>query len=53
MYENGNKELSLKAAEYVLKQGQEALEYFDDGWNWSCALEDIDRWISQKKELVT
>ena len=53
IYERGNKEFALRAAEYALKQGQEVLEYFDDGWNWSCALEDIDRWISQKKELVT
>lgn len=53
MHENGNKALALRAAEYVHRKGQEALEYFDDGWSWSCALEDIDRWISCKKEPVT
>lgn len=50
LYENGDKEPALSAAEYILEKGQSALEYFDDGWDWSCALEDIDKWISNKKE---
>ncbi|HAT3844134.1 TPA: hypothetical protein JBF46_00880 [Legionella pneumophila] len=53
VYKNGHKELAFRVAEYVLKQGQEALDNFDDDWSWSCALEDVARWISQKKELVT
>jgi len=52
LYENGNKELVLQAAKYILEEGQNALEYFDDDWSWSCALDDIDKWISNKKEPV-
>lgn len=46
LYENGDKELALQAAKYALEEGQNACQYFEDDWSWSCALEDISKWIS-------
>lgn len=50
LYENGNTELALQAADYLLEEGENALHYFDEGWSWSCALEDISKWINSKNK---
>jgi len=53
LYENGDKALALQAAKYILNEGQNALHYFEDDWSWSCALEDVSKWINNRKEPVT
>lgn len=50
LYENGDKALALQAAKYILDEGQNALHYFEDDWSWSCALEDISKWINTKNK---
>ncbi|OGV41968.1 MAG: hypothetical protein A3F46_10195 [Legionellales bacterium RIFCSPHIGHO2_12_FULL_42_9] len=49
LYEKGNKEFALRTGEYILESGQAVHEYFEDDWEWSCALEDMKKWICNKK----
>lgn len=51
LYEKGGKEFALRTGEYILESGRAVQEYFEDDWEWSCALEDIEKWVCNKKDL--
>lgn len=48
LYEEMGKQFTLQIASYMLESAQQALDYFEEGWNWTCALESLENWIKNK-----
>jgi hypothetical protein len=48
LYKGSDKQFTLQIASYILEQAQNALEYFEDGWDWTCALASLEDWVSEK-----
>ncbi len=51
LYYKTNQQFALRVAHYVYERGQTSLECFDEGWEWECALEELDEWINAKKAV--
>jgi hypothetical protein len=48
LYKESDKKFTLQIANYILERAQEALEYFEDDWDWTCELESLEEWVSNK-----
>ena len=38
-------EFSLRAAHYIFESGQDLFMNFEDGWDWTLSLEELEKWI--------
>ncbi len=38
-------EFSLRVAHYILESGQDMYVNFEDSWDWTCSLDEIEKWI--------
>ena len=38
-------EFALRVAHYILERGQDLLMNFEDGWDWTLSLEELEKWI--------
>lgn len=45
LYKEIGEQFALQTAHYIYEEGQKALEYFDEGWDWICALDNLKSWI--------
>lgn len=48
LYKECDKQFTLKIATYIFEQAQNLFENFEDGWNWICALTDLENWMNEK-----
>ncbi len=44
----GNVLLAREIAEYSLLKGTEMQEKFEEGFSWTCSLENIEKWLAEK-----
>ena len=49
LYQKKGALFTLKIADYIYEEGQKALEWFNEDWDWTCALENLKLWINSKK----
>ncbi|HAT9793337.1 TPA: hypothetical protein JBD67_17035, partial [Legionella pneumophila subsp. pneumophila] len=49
LYKDRDKQFILQVADYMFEQAEQALESFEEGWDWTCALESLKDWIRNKK----
>lgn len=45
LYKESDKQFTLQIANYILEQAQKVHENFEDGWDWTCALESLEDWV--------
>ena len=38
-------EFALRIAHYIFERGQDLLMNFEDGWDWTLSLEELEKWI--------
>lgn len=38
-------EFALRVAHYIFERGQDLLMNFEDGWDWTLSLEELEKWI--------
>lgn len=53
LFESGSKDFSITLAAYSLKKARNIQELFDDDWDWTCAMDSLENWISDKTASTT
>ena len=42
---DGKKEFALQIAKHTISRGQSVAENFEDDWDWTSSLEDLQKWV--------
>lgn len=50
LYQDLGEQFALQVARYIYEEGQKVLEFFDDDWDWVCALERLELWIKNNSK---
>jgi hypothetical protein len=45
-------EFSLRVAHYILENGQDVIMNFEDDWNWTLSLEELEEWIKNNQAIL-
>lgn len=46
-----NAKFALRVAHYIFENGHDLLMNFEDGWGWSCSLDQIEKWIKNSHPM--
>ena len=44
-------EFALRVAHYIFDRGQDLLMNFEDGWDWTLALEELEKWTKNNHAI--